>query len=62
MADDLKKRGKQDRARIGLEEAYEVGYWCRKFGCTEAELRAAVDQVGHMAADVEQQLGGDCGE
>jgi hypothetical protein len=61
MADDLKKRGKQDRARIS-RGGLRARYWCRKFGCTEAELRAAVDQVGHMAADVEQQLGGDCGE
>jgi hypothetical protein len=62
MPDNLKNRGRQDRERISLTEKHEVRYWCGKFGCSEAELRAAVDQVGHMVVDVEKQLGGDCGE
>jgi hypothetical protein len=62
MADDLKNRGPADRKRISLEEAHELRYWCGRFACTEDELRAAVAEVGHMAADVEQQVGGDCGE
>jgi len=32
MADDLEKRGPQDRTRIGLMEPYEVQYWADKFG------------------------------
>lgn len=56
MADDLTKRGGQDRKRISLTEDYEVRYWCGKFGVNPAQLRAAVDQVGHMARDVKAFL------
>lgn len=52
MADDLNNRGPADRKRISLTEDWEVRYWCKKFGVNAAQLRAAVDQVGHMAADV----------
>jgi hypothetical protein len=61
MADDLTKRGKPDRDRISLTEQWEVRYWCDKFDVTEAQLRDAVSQVGHIAKDVEK-LFGDCGE
>jgi hypothetical protein len=56
MADDLDKRGKADGDRISLTEGYEVRYECDKLECTEAELRAAVEEVGHMRADVEAYL------
>jgi hypothetical protein len=56
MADDLTKRGRQDRERISLTEGWEVRSWCDKFDCTEVELRHAVDEVGHMAANVEAYL------
>jgi hypothetical protein len=61
MADDLTKRGRQDRERISLTEEWELRYWCDKFQVSEAELRDAVEQVGSMAKDVEKLLG-DCGE
>jgi hypothetical protein len=32
MADDLSKRGSQDRSRINVHEDYEVRYWSKKFG------------------------------
>jgi Protein of unknown function (DUF3606) len=32
MADDLSKRGSQDRSRINIHEDYEVRYWSTKFG------------------------------
>ncbi|WP_374371722.1 DUF3606 domain-containing protein [Dongia sp.] len=54
MADDLSKRGPADRARVNVEEEWEVRYWCKEFGCTEGELRMAVVDVGVMAADVRQ--------
>ena len=57
MADDLDDRGPRDRERISLTEPWEVRYWCGKFACTEQDLRAAVEEVGHMAADVEAYLG-----
>jgi hypothetical protein len=43
MADDLTKRGSQDRARINMSEDYEVAYWTKNGvstatanGCREA--------------------------
>lgn len=56
MADDLTKRGAGDRSRVNVNEVHEVRYWCQKYGCTEAQLRAAVSRVGVMAADVERHL------
>ena len=52
MPDDLQNRGPQDRARVNVHEPWEVAWRCREFGCTEAELRDAVDKVGVMALDV----------
>jgi hypothetical protein len=56
MADDLHKKRPQDASKISLIEDWEVRYWCEKFGCTEAQLRAAVKAVGHSAAKVEEYL------
>jgi hypothetical protein len=57
MNDDLDKRGPSDRDRINVNETWEVTWWCRKFGVTEAQLRAAVKAVGVMARDVARYLG-----
>jgi hypothetical protein len=57
MADDLGKRGPPDRSRINVNEPWEVKWWCNHFGCTEAQLRAAVREVGVMADDVRRYLG-----
>ena len=56
MSDDKSKTGGQDRKRISLTEDYEVRDWAKKFGCTEAELRAAVKAVGDSAEKVEAYL------
>ncbi|CAN5778145.1 hypothetical protein BH11PLA1_BH11PLA1_05410 [soil metagenome] len=56
MSDDLTKRGSADAARVNIHEKHEVVYWTKKWGCTEAELAAAVKSVGVMVKDVEQQL------
>jgi hypothetical protein len=52
MADDLSKRGRQDRERISLTEEWEVRRWCDHFDVTEARLREVVAEVGHMVDDV----------
>ncbi|GMT97499.1 hypothetical protein KH5H1_16180 [Corallococcus caeni] len=57
MSDDLKNRGPKDRARINVNEPWEVSWWCAHFGCTAAQLRAAVQAVGVMTADVKRHLG-----
>ena len=56
MADDKTNRGSQDRARVNVNEDYEVQYWTGKFGCTRELLKAAVEKVGVMAKDVEAEL------
>lgn len=55
MADDPKKTG-EDRKLISLEEDYEIRDWTKSLGCTEAELRAAVHQVGNSAEKVREYL------
>ena len=44
MADDRTNRRSPDRARINLNEDYEVRDWAKKFGVSEDELRHAVRQ------------------
>jgi len=56
MADDLSKRGPQDRSRINTSEDHEVRYWSQKFGVTPEQLKAAVRKVGNSAKAVEKEL------
>ena len=56
MSDDKSKTGGQDRKRISLSEDYEVQYWSEKFGVNADQLRAAVEQAGSNADDVEKYL------
>jgi hypothetical protein len=56
MPDDLSKRGPWDRTRVNVNEPWEVKWRCMKFGCSELELRDAVDVVGVMADLVEERL------
>jgi hypothetical protein len=57
MADKLEKRGPQDRARINVNETWEVDWWCKRWNITPAELKVAVLSVGVMASDVAKHLG-----
>jgi hypothetical protein len=57
MADDPKKTG-LDRKLIALNEPHEVRSWTQALGCTEAELRLAVEKVGHSAEQVRGYLTG----
>lgn len=56
MADDKSKSGGQDRARINVNEDYELRDWSKKYGVTPDELKAAVKAVGTQAKDVEAHL------
>ena len=56
MADDLSKRGPQDRDRINVHEQSEANYWSKKFGVTNEKLTQAVQKVGVMVKDVEKHL------
>ncbi|MDB5821340.1 MAG: hypothetical protein JWR21_44 [Herminiimonas sp.] len=56
MADELSKRGSADRLRVNTNEPHDARYWCQKWGCTEEELRKAVQVAGVMADKVAAQL------
>lgn len=56
MVDDLKNRGPRDRARVNVNENWEVTWWCKEFGCRENQLRQAVEAVGVMVTDVRAYL------
>jgi hypothetical protein len=56
MADNLKDRGPQDRARINVNETWEVQYWTKELGVTEERLRKAVQKVGTSADAVRKEL------
>ena len=39
-------RAPQERSRVNLDEPYEVQFWMIDFGCTEQQLRDAVQEHG----------------
>lgn len=55
MSDDTSKV-KRDRARISLEQDYEVRYWTEKLGVSREELERVVREVGHSADAVRERL------
>jgi hypothetical protein len=57
MADDLKNRGAQDRARVNIHEDHEVAYWTKKWGISKEQLAAAVKKAGVSADAVAKELG-----
>lgn len=56
MGDNLSNRGPQDRARINVNESWEVRWWTQELNCTETQLRAAVRAVGVMVVNVREYL------
>lgn len=56
MSDNKSKIGQQDRDRVNVNESYELQYWSEKFNVAPEELRSAVDKVGVMVKDIEQEL------
>jgi hypothetical protein len=54
MAD--KGRIPSDLTRVGLNEEWEVRYWCARFGVGVDELRVCVTEVGPHVDDVERRL------
>jgi hypothetical protein len=56
MADDLKQTGRQDDARINVDQDHELGYWSEKLGVSRDELRKAVQAAGPMVKDVQRHL------
>jgi len=56
MPDNKQKVAPQDGARVNVNEDYEVKYWCNKFGCTEEQLKKAVESVGVSKDKVSEYL------
>ncbi|MGZ5092296.1 MAG: DUF3606 domain-containing protein [Burkholderiales bacterium] len=56
MLIDKNDRAPHDLTRVGLDEEWQVRYWCTRFGVGADELRACVLQVGPVVENVEKQL------
>ena len=41
-----------DDAQIDVGDSNDVRYWCRKLGCAQSDLLAAVKVLGPVAHDV----------
>jgi hypothetical protein len=54
--DNLTKREAPDRSKINMHERWEVKYWTRALGVSQAELQKVVDKVGNSAAAVRKEL------
>lgn len=46
----------QDHWRVNLAEDWELAFWSREFGCSEAQLRNAVAEAGDNAGAVRAYL------
>ena len=57
MPDNLKIRQPQDPTKINVHESWELEYWSKKFGVSQARLTQAVQAVGPSVAKVKQYLG-----
>ncbi|OOE78229.1 MULTISPECIES: DUF3606 domain-containing protein [unclassified Salinivibrio] len=57
MPDNKNIIAPDDKRRIDVNDPAEVRNWCKSFGCTEAELKAAVKAADSTyARDVQQYL------
>ena len=56
MPDDKKNRGRADRARINVNEPYELAYWTKELGISEKTLRDAVAKAEVMVTAVKAHL------
>jgi hypothetical protein len=57
MADDLKNRSAQDRARISREEEHKVRYWTKELGVSKERLASIIVRVGNSAEVMRRELG-----
>lgn len=48
MADDLNKRGPADRARINVNEAWEVEWWCKQLGRALSRLPRVPEDLHYV--------------
>lgn len=57
MPDNKKITRPLDSKRIDIHDAAEVRNWCKSLGCTEQQLKSAVNKVGTSSSAVKQILG-----
>jgi GNAT superfamily N-acetyltransferase len=48
-----------DRLKINVRDAWELRWWCRQFGCTEVQLKQAIEAMGAIAGNVRKYLARD---
>jgi len=58
MSADKSNRGAYASNRVNPHERNELKYWCRKFACTDMQLKNAVTAVGTSADAVRSFLKG----
>jgi hypothetical protein len=58
MVDDTGEIGRQDDARINVNQDHELTYWSRKLGVSRDRLREAVARAGPLVRNVERELRG----
>ena len=56
LGDEVAKTVPADASRVNVHDDSEIEYWCRTFGVSPAQLRAAVEKVGDLARRVETEL------
>lgn len=56
MSDDLTRRKPEDPTKINLGQQWEVDYWTKELGVSEAKLKQAVKAVGVKVTDVKKWL------
>ncbi|MFA5448488.1 MAG: DUF3606 domain-containing protein [Sphaerochaeta sp.] len=57
MPDDrTKKKIPHDKSRINLSQSWEIDYWTKALGVTEAELRELVKKHGTSVAAIRTAL------
>jgi hypothetical protein len=56
MTDQPDHAKPMDPGRVELMDPMDTDYWCRQFGCTEAQLTDAVAAVGSHVTAVREEL------
>jgi hypothetical protein len=53
MPDNKKKTGKADRNKVSGSEPYEVAYFAKKHGITQAQTKVLIKKVGNNRAKLD---------
>jgi len=53
----IRKKGADDRAKINMNEAWEVDFWTHELTVSKDELQKVINKVGNSTAAVRRELG-----